>query len=789
MSCASGDLHRRWSKVSNERARRMSVLADLPRRTKLAVVLGLGSALIGAAALSFGPVVRARAASVAERRGIQLEIGQVRVGMGGVWLRQVALRAPQLPGVTAHIAALRVGFGWHLNVSNLAVHGALIELAGETEELERQWTAYRAGAKTEGDAGSSELDYSADGVDLVWHARAHEPAQRVWGLSYRRHGAREEIALDLAHLREAGLELSARHPRATLLRRSQAGEGGGRAQRQLESLQADGLDVGIVLAPSPASPTAAIHTQKGSSFQPDPLRGAKLRAGLAELSAWAARSLPDGAGLNLEGVSLRFSQGGETLNFGPSTLRAARLGAQVELSLAPKAEAAGTPLEFRLSLPIERGEVQARLRGGPVSLRSLGVREHDFGLIGVQLAMLQASGDVTLAADGSTLAFSGSGALDNVALQRAELSAVPLSGIHLAFRANGTTTLDGAKLVLEDGELSFGDVRLRGSGNLNRSERTLDTHWRGGVPLAACQAFLDATPRGLAPLISSLRMTGTFGVKAELDFNSEHPNETRVRLNVANDCHIEQVPAELSPRRFASLWQREVKGANKQPIEIDSGPGSADWVPIDAISPHMETAVQVCEDGHFPYHHGFDFEAIQNSIKDNLIKGRFARGASTITMQLAKNLYLGKEKTLGRKLQEAVLTQLLEQELSKRELLELYLNVIEYAPGVYGIGPAAHYYFAKRPSDLSLGQSLYIASILPNPERQHFAPDGKVSPAWTSYLQRLMRIAKKIGQINDEQLASGLAEQVVFHVADSGALPSSGSTAAEGTDTPSELSP
>jgi hypothetical protein len=550
------------------------------------------------------------------------------------------------------------------------------------------------------------------------------------------------------------------------------------------------LDLDIALsAPAGELPRAKVPQQR-RPFQPDPLRGAKLRAGLAELSSFAARSLPDGAGLNLEGVGVHFSQGGDTLNFGPSTLRAVRLGGQVELSLAPKAEASGTPLEFRLTLPIERGEVQARLRGGPVSLRSLGVREHDFGLIGVQLATLQASLDVTLAADGAALAFSGSGALDNVALRRPELSAIPLSGIHAAFRAEGTTSLDGAKLVLQDAELSLGDVRVRGSGSLSRSEHALQTHWSGGVPLASCQAFMDATPRGLAPLIAGLRMTGTFGVKAELDFDSEHPNETRVRLNVANDCHIEQVPAELNPRRFASVWQREVRGANKQPIEIMSGPGSPNWVPIDAISPFMEAAVQVCEDGHFQYHHGFDFEAIQNSVKDNLAKGRFARGASTISMQLAKNLYLGKEKTLGRKLQEAVLTQLLEQELSKRELLELYLNVIEYAPGVYGIGPAAQHYFAKRASDLSLGQALYIASILPNPERQHFDPDGKVSAAWTSYLQRLMRIAKKIGQISDEQLAVGLAERVAFHVADSGGSASTASVAPEnGTDTPSELSP
>lgn len=765
----------------------MSVLADLPRRTKLIALAGLFSVLLGAGAASFGPLVRARARSVAERHGIQLEIGQIRLGMGGVWLRDVVFRAPHLPCATVHVAALRVGLGWGLHASRVDVHGALVELAGEPEEVRRQWAAFRANSTADSDGAANRVHYSADGVDLVWRIRPHEPAQRVWGLSYQRDGVRERVALDLAQLRDSGLDLSVRHPQASLLRAERLAEGDARP-RQLENLQVEGLDVGIVLSTAPAEPAPTVRGAKGSAFRPDPLRGPKLRAGLAELSAFAARSLPDGAGLNLEGVSLRFSQGDDTLNFGPSRLRAVRLGAQVELSLAPKAEASGTPLEIRLALPIERGDVKASVRGGPVSLRSLGVREHDFGLIGVQLAQLQASADITLAADGSSLGFSGSGALDNVSLKRAELSAIPLSGIHLAFRAQGTTALDGAKLVLEDGELSFGEARVRGSGSVTRGERTLAMHWHGGVPLASCQAFLDATPRGLAPLISSFRMTGTFGVKAELDFDSEHPNETRARLSVANDCHIEQVPAELSPRRFANLWRREVKGANKQPMEIESGPGSADWVPIDAISPNMEVAVQVCEDGHFMYHHGFDFEAIQNSIKDNLIKGRFARGASTISMQLAKNLYLSKEKTLGRKLQEAVFTQLLEQELSKRELLELYLNVIEYAPGVYGIGPAAHYYFAKRPSDLSLGQALYIASILPNPERQHFDHDGKVSAPWTAYLQRLMRIARKIGQISDEQLAVGLTEQVVFHVSDSGGGAPSGFTG-EGTDTPSELSP
>jgi len=766
----------------------MSVLADLSRRTKVIAILGLAGVVAGAAALGFAPLVRARVAAVAERRGLRVGIGRVRPGLAGIWLSDVVLGVPQIPGAQARIDSLYVGFGWRFNVSTLALHGARVEIEGEAAELKRRWEEYRSARV--GAAGPTEaVRYLADGVDVVWRARAGAAPQRVWGLRYSREQNRERLALDLLRAQDSNVEIELRRPRATLRRALASEQSNEAALRQVENLEADGLEVSWLRAPEPGA-NGRLPAQDRGHFQPEPLRGPSLRAALAELSVLSGHSLPDGAGLNLEGVSLHFRQGTNTLNFGPSALRVVRLGAQIDLSLAPKAEASGTPLEFKLTLPIGPGVVRAELRGGPVSLRSLGVHEGDFGLAEVQAATVEASADVTLAADGSRLAFSGKGTLDHVSLLRPELAPAPLKGMRLGFRARGASSLDLAELTLDEAELSLGDVRVLGSGSLVRSERTLVTHWAGGVPLASCQALLDATPRGLAPLIASLRMSGTFGVKASLDYDSERPALTRVRLNVENDCRIDQIPAELSPRRFASYWRRVVKGADKQPLELESGPGSPDWVPIDAISPFMETAVLVCEDGHFPNHRGFDFEAIENSIKDNLIKGRFARGASTISMQLAKNLYLGKEKTLGRKLQEAVLTQLLEQELDKRELMELYLNVIEYAPGIYGIGPAAHYYFAKRASDLSLGQALYIASILPNPEHQHFDRDGKVSLAWTRYLQRLMRVAKKIGRVTDEQLATGLTEQVAFHVADSGGAPPSGGPALEeGSETPSELSP
>jgi membrane peptidoglycan carboxypeptidase len=151
-------------------------------------------------------------------------------------------------------------------------------------------------------------------------------------------------------------------------------------------------------------------------------------------------------------------------------------------------------------------------------------------------------------------------------------------------------------------------------------------------------------------------------------------------------------------------------------------------------------------------------------------------------MQLAKNLYLGREKTLSRKLQEAVLTLLLEQALTKEQILELYLNVIEFAPGVYGIGPAASYYFRSLPRDLSLGQALYLGTILPNPRNRHFSPDGALSDRWSDYLRKLMVIAHKIRRVDDHALARGLAETVRFGVA-------ADPNAADESDNPADLVP
>jgi hypothetical protein len=390
------------------------------------------------------------------------------------------------------------------------------------------------------------------------------------------------------------------------------------------------------------------------------------------------------------------------------------------------------------------------------------VREGDFGLIGVSDVRLEAEADLVVPADTGPTQISSKGVLENVRLRRAALGSAEISSPRLGWRIQGELGPEVGAASLTRAEVAIGEVRVELAGKLalgalrSRFDVSVD------VPLASCSALLAAIPRGMAPLIDGVQATGTFALKGAVAYDSDDPKASRVSLKVDNQCRISAFSPAIAPQRFRNSWMREVKGPDGLPMIVASGPGSPDWVPYEDISPHMETAVLICEDGGFFGHRGFDYKAIENSIRMNLEAGRFLRGGSTVSMQLTKNLYLSKEKTLARKLQEAVLTLLLEQQLSKHELMELYLNVVEFGPGIYGVRQAAHYYFNEEPRQLSLGQALYLASILPSPDAQHFLPDGRVSAGWSGYLRKLMHIAKKIRRITDEELNVALAEQVAF---------------------------
>jgi len=144
---------------------------------------------------------------------------------------------------------------------------------------------------------------------------------------------------------------------------------------------------------------------------------------------------------------------------------------------------------------------------------------------------------------------------------------------------------------------------------------------------------------------------------------------------------------------------------------------SLNWTPLEKMSPFVPQAVVVAEDIRFFFHHGLDWSSLRAAFWINLKEGHIVWGGSTITQQLAKNLYLGPEKTFGRKLREVILTLKLERSLTKNRILEIYLNVAQWGPSLFGITAASQHYFGKLPKDLGPLEAAFLASILPNPDR------------------------------------------------------------------------
>jgi monofunctional glycosyltransferase len=141
------------------------------------------------------------------------------------------------------------------------------------------------------------------------------------------------------------------------------------------------------------------------------------------------------------------------------------------------------------------------------------------------------------------------------------------------------------------------------------------------------------------------------------------------------------------------------------------------WVPYNRISEHLKRAVVAAEDAKFLDHEGFDWEAIQEAMRKNEKRGKVVAGASTISQQLAKNLFLSGERSWLRKAQEAAITWMMERTLSKRRILEIYLNVAEWGEGVFGAEAAARHHFGVPAAALSVEQAAWLAAILPSPRR------------------------------------------------------------------------
>jgi hypothetical protein len=263
----------------------------------------------------------------------------------------------------------------------------------------------------------------------------------------------------------------------------------------------------------------------------------------------------------------------------------------------------------------------------------------------------------------------------------------------------------------------------------------------------ATNAFFNSLPAGMFDVVAGTAGTGTLAYHLRADVDLARVDSLRLSssLQPSKDFSITHFGTEdlgMLEREFPFTAYND-KGDSLRTFQV--GASNPDFTPFNEVSPFMPAVIQTTEDPQFFRHHGFMEKAFVNAAIQDIKEKRFARGGSTLSMQLVKNVFLSREKTVGRKAEEMLMVWLIENwlvdrthTLTKQRMFEIYLNIVEWGPtayrwpsgkrGVYGIHEAALFYYAKRPSELNLGECIYLASIIPKPKyyRESFNKYGEL---------------------------------------------------------------
>ncbi len=332
---------------------------------------------------------------------------------------------------------------------------------------------------------------------------------------------------------------------------------------------------------------------------------------------------------------------------------------------------------------------------------------------------------------------------------------------------SGRIVPDDGGLVLREGAWSVaevsGDLDLRAGPFDDETAPRLATHVNG--PRLALGKLLGALPETLIPGDWAEEIQGTMDLQADL----AGPLHDRAAWEMdwqADFSRVVLADGELARQA------RQLAGpfAHHLPPEVEGGPevqriiGADDphFVPLEQVSSWLRYAVISTEDAGFFQHSGFEVNELKEALLENLREGD-GRGGSTITQQLAKNLFLTGERTLSRKLKEAVIAWRLETTLPKERILEIYLNIAEWGPGLYGIKDAADHYFNRTPAVLMPEEAAFLASLLPSPIRYHryyHQGDRGLTPNRHERVQEILRTMHRMGSLDPRQYHLARGEEV-----------------------------
>lgn len=374
-----------------------------------------------------------------------------------------------------------------------------------------------------------------------------------------------------------------------------------------------------------------------------------------------------------------------------------------------------------------RGTIDRQANTGVVDLKS---DKFEIGLLGDSFveaipgdispeALVHGEGHVEW--EDGVFSIDGTAGITNASFHHPMLALQRVHGISFETALKATLVPSERRLEVHDARVALPGTIVLAEGLFSDSEDDTKQAFRLHLtmPETPCDAVLKALPQELVPGLKGFKLDGKMGADLTVNIIPSRPEETVLSGDIGiKGCKLLEVPEIVEKLKGPFVHKVRRKDGRTQTLFVDFS-DSIDYTPLDQIAPAMVAAVLTTEDGGFWKHDGFLRSQFEASLRRNVELGKIRRGASTLTMQMVKNVLLSHERTLSRKVQELFLTWVIEQKLTKKRIMEIYLNVVELGPGIYGVTDASMHYFGKHPSELNGKEAAFLATLLPSPIRRH----------------------------------------------------------------------
>ncbi len=410
----------------------------------------------------------------------------------------------------------------------------------------------------------------------------------------------------------------------------------------------------------------------------------------------------------------------------------------------------------------QNGLYELNLKIPDISLYPIGEMLFPSSHVGWNDASMGADIKVILDSKMDIVDLEGHSVFTNFSLMHERIALEPLKNLSFGADFKIRYLREDNEIVFERLLLSKELFRLTLTGIWKTDRTAFDLHLK--VPISSCNNVAEALPEQLKYKLKNTKLDGKISAEVHVAVDENEPEKTLLDVNINNQCRIKEFGDMPEAGYFRGPFSYIAYTENNEPLRLITGPGTDRWTPYRNISPFLIEAVLTTEDGKFWTHKGITVPEIRRAIELNLRSKNFKHGASTITMQLAKNLFLSRERTIARKMQETVFVWYLETYFSKEELLELYFNIIEFGPSIYGISDAAMYYFGRETWDLTALESAFLIKLLPNPKVRHKPYErGNVSVKHMAQLHRLLKTMRDRKRLTELEYQDAIEDSIIFH--------------------------